>query len=52
MRNLLEYPVTTEEIVNLLSEIKEAHERENKDVFGDMFPVIIEEAIHRVLQVH
>ncbi len=47
MRNLLEYPVTTEEIVQCLVRLKEKEEAEieAKHIMGDMTPLLLEKAI-------
>ena len=49
MRNLLEYPVTTQEIVEYLTYLKTEFDFGNTGSCGDMGPVILAEAIARIV---
>lgn len=47
MRNLIEYPVTTEEILELLDALKMEFDG---DLMGDMRPAILMEAAKRICE--
>lgn len=53
MRNILEYPITTKEIIECLEELKKECD---PNLIGDMRPLLLDEAIkavrHNVLLLH
>lgn len=49
MRNLLEHPISTQEIVDYLSFLMKEFNYRNTESCGDMGPIILAEAIARIV---
>lgn len=46
MRNLKQYPITTEEVIERLDRLKSECD---EDLFGDMTPLLLDEAMRIIL---
>ena len=52
MRNLIQYPVTKEEIIGCLKEFVKEVDPETTGLYGDMRPILLAEAVDIVDQMY